>query len=334
MARSASRPTSKQARPKQPSIRRLLVGDALRSWALPTAAIAVLLVTILLDMLEVIPDPTAAGVCVLALLVLTAALAVAPLLADDADERVKPAAVVAIAVLWITVLGYPFEARLFTGPALGHVVLAPAASGATLVPGNTGARADVVVDLHLPMASDRRDRTVHYDVDMVDDAGGHTRIDGELGDSWRMRRMGRRGSVPSHLEHLSESHVVELGAGGLHLVGATLVGEPGATAAATAYRYRLPGMTVLYGLAILLCAGALALDHWWDPRARATATIATTGAAAAGLVFVGSGSGHPGLRDVIGASLVGAVAGFALGTALAWLVGTLLPRGNRARRAA
>jgi len=150
-----------------------------------------------------------------------------------------------------------------------------------------------------------------------------------------MRRMGRRGSVPSHLEHLSESHVVDVGAGGLHLGSATLVGEPGATAAATAYPYRLPPTGILYGLAILLCAGALALDRWWDPRERPTATIATAGAAAAALVFAGTGTGHPGIRDVIGATLVGAVVGFGGGTALAWLAGVVLPSGgDRTRRRA
>ncbi|HEY2386014.1 MAG TPA: hypothetical protein VGK30_03555 [Candidatus Binatia bacterium] len=335
MAQPASRPRQNaKTRPNQPSIRRLLVGDALRSWVLPTAAIVVLLVAMLLDTLELVPDPAAAAIGALALLVMTAALAVAPLLTEDVDARVRPATVALLALAWVVVLAYPFTARLFPGAALGRVVLDPAAAGSTLVPADAGSRADVVVDLHLPMASDRRDRTVHYDVDMVDGAGDHSRIDGELGDSWRTRSMGRRGSVPSHLEHLSASHVVEAGTGGLRLGGATLVGEPGATAAATAYPYRLPAMAVLYGLAIVLCAGALALDRWWDPRERPTVTIATTGAAAAALVFAGSGAGHPGMRDLIGVALVGAVVGFTLGSALAWLAGAVLPSGDGARRRA
>ncbi len=318
----------------QASIRRLLVGDALRSWALPTVAIVLLLAAMLLDIVELVPDATAALIAAVALLMIGASLILTPLLGEDAEGRVIPALAIALAVVWIAVLAYPFAVRLLVGAPLGRVPLDAAATGATLVPAHLASHANVVVDLHLPVASDRRDRTVHYDVDLVDDAGAHVRIDGELGDSWRMRRMGRRGSVPSHLEHLSASHVVPIGSGALHLAAATLVGEPGATAAATAYRYRLPGTAVLYGLAVALCAAALALDRWWDPRARATATIVTTAACAAALVFAGSGSGHPGMRDVMGAALVGAIAGITIGAAMAWLVETLLPRQGAARRAA
>jgi hypothetical protein len=146
--------------------------------------------------------------------------------------------------------------------------------------------------------------------------------------------MGRRGTAPSHIEHLSTSQVVAIGTGALHLADVTLVGEPGATAVATAYPHRLPPMAALYVLAALLCIGALALDRWRDPRATATATIVTTAACAAALVFADSGAGHPGVRDVIGAALVGAIAGVTIGTGMAWLVGMIASRSGTVRRAA
>jgi hypothetical protein len=247
---------------------------------------------------------------------------------------VSAALAVTAGLLWIAVLAYPFEARLLVGAPLGHVALDAAAKGSTIVPAGAASQTDVVVEVHLPLATDRRDRTVHYDVDLVDDGGAHSRVEGELGDSWRMRRMGRRGTAPSHLEHLAASQVVAIGSGALHLADATLVGEPGATAVATAYPHRLPPVGVLYGLAILLCVGALALDRWRDPRATATATMVTTAACAAALVFANSGAGHPGVRDVIGAALVGAVAGVTIGPGAAWLANTLASRGGAARRAA
>ena len=337
MARSTpSRPRqgSRAARARQPSIEKLLIGDALRSWVPPTVSVVVLCVMMLLDAMELVPDRVAAAVGVVALLLLGAFLIVSPLLADDADTQVSPALAVAAGVLWIAILAYPFEARLFTGAPLGHVALDPSAKGSTIVPAGAASEADVVVEARLPLASDRRDRTVHYDVDLVDDGGAHARVEGELGDSWRMRRMGRRGTAPSHLEHLSESQVVAIGSGALHLADVTLVGEPGATAVATAYPHRLPPTAVLYGLAIVLCIGALTLDRWWNPRATATATMITTAACAAALVFATSGAGHPGVRDMIGAALVGAIAGVTIGTTAAWLVGRLVSRGGAARRAA
>ncbi len=335
MARQSARSRKPRASAaRRPSVRTLLVGDALRSWLPPTAAVVVLAVVMLLDAIELIPDDVGAAISALALLVLGAFLIVSPLLADDAEGRVPPLVAVAGAIIWIAVLAYPFEARVFAGAPIGHVALDPAATGAVIAPAGAGSRVDVVVDLHLPMATDRRDRTVHYDVDLTDDGGTHSRVEGELGDSWRMRRMGRRGTAPSHIEHLSTSQVVATGTGALRLAGVTLVGEPGASAVATAYPHRLPPDALLYGLAILLCVGALVLDRWWDPRGTATATMVTTAGCAAALVFAGSGSGHPGVRDVIGAALVGAVAGVTIGAGAAWLVRTFAPGGTTARRAA
>ena len=115
----------------------------------------------------------------------------------------------------------------------------------------------------------------------------------------------------------------------------TVSGEPATAVVATLYGHRTPPALVLYVAAVALVLGAVALDLWWDPRATATATLVTAAACAAALVFVGSGAGHPGIRDVIGATLAGAVIGVPAGAVAAWMGRTFALRNpGKARRAA
>lgn len=333
---SRSRSAGARARSHQSSLRRLLVADALRSWVPPTAAVVILALSMLLDSIGLVADRTAAAIAVVALLVLGAFVIVSRLLADDAEQEMSPALAVGLGVLWVALLTLPFEARLFPGTPLRQLPLDRTAKGAVLAAAGEGSRFDLVLDAHLPIASERRDRTVHYDLDVVDEAGTHARVAGELGDSWRMRRLGRRGSAPSHIEHLSAEHTIDdAGRGALRVADVTVTGEPATSVVATLYGHHTPPALVLYTAAVALVLGAVALDLWWDPRATATATLVTAGACAAALVFVGSGAGHPGIRDVIGATLAGAVIGVPAGAVAAWMGRTLVLRNpGKARRAA
>ncbi len=335
MARSASRPRAGAAgkRAPQPSIRRLLIADALRSWLPPTIAIAVLALTMLLDAIELVPDGVAAAIAVVAFLVLAVFVAVAPVVADEHRGRLHPLVAIAAGAGAMVLLAYPLLVRLVPGAPLRELELDATARGAVLVSPDEASHVDVVVDGHLPLAADRRDRTLHYDLDLVDDAGTHEHVSGEVGDSWRMRRLGRRGSAPSHFEHLSASSAVDVGSGGLRVADVTLTGEPHATASATVYHRRTPPTAVLYGGAALLVLGALVFDLWWDPAAGSTTTMVTASACAAVLVFAAGGAGHPGIRDVIGAALVGTLVGAPVGGAAAWL-GRLVSPFQRARRRA
>ena len=110
----------------------------------------------------------------------------------------------------------------------------------------------------------------------------------------------------------------------------TLTGEPRATVSAIVYRRRTPPSAVLYVGAALLALGALVFDLWWDPAAGSTTTMVTASACAAVLVFAAGGAGHPGIRDVIGAALVGTLVGATVGGATAWLARLVsLPRSRR-----
>ncbi len=293
----------------------------------PTVALVVLGAAMLLDALGLFPDRASAAIAIVALLVLGAFIAAVPFVEDDAPRPVAPAIVVGVAVLAIALVGYPFAARLFPGEPLKQITLDGAARDTVLVPAGAASEIDVVVDGHLPLASDRRDRALQYNIDLVDDAGAHEHVSGELGDSWRMRRLGRRGTAPSHFEHLSTTQPVRVGSGALHVSDAAVTGEKGATATATVYVHRTPPAVVLYVAAALLVIAALAVDVWRDPRATATATMIVASACAAALVFTDTSSGHPGLRDVIGAALVGAVVGVPIGGAAGWLARRAFPDG-------
>src|SRR5205814_8381383 len=138
---------------------------------------------------------------------------------------------------------------------------------------------------------------------------------------------------PCPIEHLPASNAVPVGIGGRRSADATRTGEPRATASAIVYRRRTPPSAVLYVGAALLVLGALVFDLWWDPAAGSTTTMVTASACAAVLVFAAGSAGHPGVRDVIGAALVGTLAGVPVGGAAAWL-GRLVSPLQRTRRRA
>ncbi len=76
-------------------------------------------------------------------------------------------------------------------------------------------------------------------------------------------------------------------------------------------------MAALIVGAVLLTAGAFAYDRWLDPDETPLATLLTAMATAAAVTFTASGAGHPGIRDLVGAALLGAI----VGVPLAWVVG-------------
>ena len=332
MARGAprSRPRSQT---QTATIRRLLIRDALASWVVPTIAAVVIALAVLLNALGLLTDAAASATAVAALLVIGAFMMVAPFL-DGASERppVPLAALFAAALGWVALLYYPFHARIFAGPALAQIHVDPAVHGVLVPVGGHGDSVDLIVEAHLPLAAEQRDRSVVYALDLVDASGAHTHVSGELGDRWRMRRIGRRGTAPTRLEHLSAAHLVEdPGGGDLRLEQATITGEPTATLNATFYPHRLAPRGILYAGAGLLTVAALAFDTWSHPRETPLATLLTATAAGAALAFTASGSGHPGLRDVIGAVLVGAVVGVPIGLVAAWITQRLVPRRSQAK---
>ena len=327
MTRSTPRPGP---RSRLQSVRRLLLADALSTWAVPALTLTALALAVLLAALGLVPGGVATAITALALLVLGAFIAAAPLLdAATAERRVPGSWLLVGASLWIALLYYPLHCRLFPGSPLAQARLDASATGTVLPLAGHGSRFDLIVDAHLPLASEQRDRTVRYDLDLVDESGEPAHYAGELGDRWRMRRLGRRGTAPSHYEHLSTSHVVDDPTGSnLRLDRVVLTGEPGTTLTAAVYPHRSPAAPILYAGAGLLTLFALGFDLWTRPRGSPVATLLTATAAGALLTFVASGAGHPGVRDLIGAVIVGGVTGVPLGALAVWVARNTLPRSS------
>lgn len=303
---------------KEQQLRGLLVHDALTTWAPPTVAVVLLVAAGLLDALGAISETTAAFTAVLALLILGAFAALAPRLRDDRHPPLGPAAVLGIAFAWVLLFTIPFALRLFPGPPVATTPIQPEHKTPDITLGN--GRFELVLDAHLPLSSERQDRQLHYDLTFVDGAGQPLHYDGELGDRWQTRRLGRRGTAPVHLEHLSTAHPIDHPAGGtIRLDGATITGVPNATLNASIYRNRIPDALWLVIAGVALGLAALAFDLWWDPQRTPTAALLTATATGAMLVFCSSAAGHPGLRQVIGSTIVGGVGGVPTAGAAAWL---------------
>jgi hypothetical protein len=82
----------------------------------------------------------------------------------------------------------------------------------------------------------------------------------------------------------------------------------------------LPAEIWLLGSGLLLVLGALAFDLRWFPhQAASIATLLTASAMGAALVFCTSTTGHPGLRQVVGSTIVGGIGGVPTAGVAAWL---------------
>ncbi len=301
---------SQARRSQSVAVRRLLITEALVTWAPPTAAGAIALVTVLLNALGLIPTPAATATTALALLLIGAHAALAPRVqGDSADLPISRPVLATIGLAWICVLYYPFHCRLFPGAPLASVSMQSGAPASPLRVGDVD-RLDLILDAHLPAATQRTSRSLLYDFDLVNERGDRARVQGELGDRWQTRRLGRRGTTQAHVEHLSTLQRVALrGAGLLRVENVTLTGVPEATLTATVVPHRAPDRPWLLTAAVLLSAAALTFDLWWDWSATPIAAFLTATACAAAVIFLESGSGHAGVRDLIGSVLAGAAIG-------------------------
>lgn len=316
MARTARTPSKQSALSHTVNV--LLIEEAFSTWLPPTVGGILLGAALLLDALGVVSEPIAALMAVYALLIIGVFAAFGPMLRDTHPPKIRPAAIAGLALAWVAIFSSPFVLRLFPGAPLATTALEGHADG-MLLPIGEG-RFDLVLDARLPTAAERQSRELHYALTLTDGAGQPHRYDGELGDHWQTRRLGRRGTAPVHLEHLSTSHEIDNPAGAaLRLDEVTLAGVPNATLTASFYRHRVPATAWLLAGGALLMLGALAFDLWRDPRRSPATALLTATATGAVVVFCSSAAGHPGLRQVFGSTIVGGIGGVPSVGIAAWL---------------
>ncbi len=316
MAESKRRTTKRVVPPR--SVNAMLVEEAFATWLPPTIGAIILASAMLLDALGLIAEPIAALSAVFALLILGISAALGPLL-REAHPRLGRLALAGMAMAWVLVFALPFSLRLFPGPPVATTSLEAQSSNPVLPIGE--GRFDLVLDARLPPATEHQTRQLRYAMTLTDGAGQSQHYDGELGDRWQTRRLGRRGTAPVHLEHLSATHEVDYPAGGtVRFDDVAVSGIPEASVAASFYHRRVPGLLWLLCGGALLGIAALAFDFWWDPRRTPTAALLTATATGAVVVFCSSAAGHPGLRQVFGSTIVGGIGGVPTIGIVAWLV--------------
>jgi hypothetical protein len=310
------RRNSERAVPRR-SVNALLFEEAFATWLLPTGALTLLAGAMLLNALGAISEPISALLAVVGLLVLGVSTTLGPLL-HDPRPPLGAGTLAVLAATWLTLFAVPFTLLLFPGSPVATTQLDATTADTELPIGN--GRFDLVLDAHLPPATEHQTRQLHYALDLTDGAGQSHHYDGELGDRWQTRRLGRRGTAPVHVEHLAAAHEVDSPARGIvRLGGVSVTGIPNATVVASFYHRRLPDLGWLAGAGIALALAALAFDLWWDPTRTPTTALVTATATGAVVVFCGSGAAHAGLRQVFGSTIVGGIGGVPVVGVVAWL---------------
>jgi hypothetical protein len=102
------------------------------------------------------------------------------------------------------------------------------------------------------------------------------------------------------------------------MVVTTVSLEPAAGSAilVTAFRHRLPSTPILALLGTVFVAGVAALDALVIPASDGLLTLATPAVIGTALVLWTSNTAHPGVSSLIGAAILGAPLGLALGALL------------------
>ena len=264
---------------------------------------------------HLVPEAVGLAVTVISVLALLAERGVGKALVAG-----KLAPAVAIALAWMAVSYVPFHALLFPGAPLHEPIRLRAADpGLPTTIATAGSRAvDLVLEGELPPSpGGGAPIPVDYSVVFQDGAGTQHVTTGRFDDHARTVRRGRRGTGTVIQPHHEERHLLDNPARG-DLVVTTVSLEPAAGSAIllTAFRHRLPSTPILALLGTVFVAGVAALDALVIPASDGLLTLATPAVIGTALVLWTSNTAHPGVASLLGAAILGAPLGLALGALL------------------
>jgi hypothetical protein len=225
----------------------------------------------------------------------------------------------------------PFHALLFPGSPLHEPVRLKAADPSLPVTiATAGSRAvDFVLEGELPPnPGGGAPIPVDYSLVFQDAASGQHVLTGRFDDSARTVRRGRRGTATVLQPHHEERHLLDNPPSG-DLVVTTVSLEPatGSAITLTAFRHRLPSTGILAFLGAAFLAAVTALDVLVVPASDGVLTIVTPAVLGAALIFWTSNTAHLTLSSLIGAIILGAPLGLALGWVLRTIGRRTLARG-------
>jgi len=294
-----TRTTTASRRTKQAAkVRHLLVLDALRSSVVPTIAAGLILAVWVLLSVDLITSRLALSIAVALMLFIALHAGLSPFL-DGGTTLGIAGAVIIFACAWSLIIFWPFHHTIDAPPPVfaGEI---HAAKPPVMVPlHGEGGRYRIVIRGYFPPSSAQATRAAHYRLHVVDGAGLDLVLDGDFTDTWRQRRLGRRGRFPVHIVKDITQHKIE-SASGQDLTLALTETSGGmsnvVSVEISAVAFALP---LFAALGAVLTAAALVIDTWRPivPR-NGIMTMETLAALFGGAAFGSFAGWRPGFVDL------------------------------------
>jgi hypothetical protein len=298
------------------------VGDALRSWVIPSATAGVIVICAAFSATGVARTPLMLAAAIFAALVLLLYIGEHPLLGADAPARDR-ALGAALGLVWLAALYVPFHARLFPGtPLVDAVEVTAAGRGLPLhIPAAGHPQLDLEIEGKLPHAPTGAALPVSYALTLEGTDQPPRMVTGRFDETLKQQRLGRRGSTIVHQAHQSEVHVLpNPERQDLTVTKVSLEPENAPPLTISAYAHPLPRPPVLAVAALALLAAVLTFDRRGPLAATDGAlTLATTAVVGTAIVFWTSNAVHPDFQTLVGSVIFGGPLGFGAGALLWWI---------------
>jgi len=274
--------------------------------------------------LDLVPTPVGLALTIAGILALIAERGLA-----RAAARGKLGVAVAIGLAWVAITYVPFHSLLFPGAPLHEPVRLRAADpGLPVTIATAGSAAvDLVMEGELPAnPAGGAPIPVDYSVSFEDKAAAPHVVTGRFDDSARTVRRGRRGTATVLQPHHEERHLLENPArGDLVVTAVSLEPAVGSAITVTAFRHPLPSTGILAVLGVAFLAAVTALDALVVPESEGVLTVVTPAVLGAALIMWTSNTAHPSVSSLIGAAILGAPLGLALGALVRMIARHTLP---------
>ncbi len=313
---TSRKPAAKRAAEQRAMIRKIMLLEALRNWAIPLPLGAAALVLAVLYNIELVSP--ARAVALAGALALLAGLFAG--LRDFIHERTKLGTAALAGAFAVAFFAVNFAAlyRDVNPPPPVFATELHAGAPVTIPLHGAGGSYKLLLQGHFPPAEQGVNRSAHYVLDL--DAGAdHHVFEGDFTEEWGRTRLGRRGSAPVHTVHaLSQQRVSAPSGSDLTLKLDQIGPSVGDSVDLHVYSAAFP-LALYAGLGFLLTLAALTIDALHVESGTPSATAATIGALAGVTAFRLYAGPIPGFGDLIVYGGLGAFVGILVAPSL-WRV--------------
>lgn len=309
-------PTRTQGRrsPQSPPLFRVMVTDAIKTWVVPALAGCTAAGFWLFSLAGLVSDPAAVAGVSFALFVLVMFTSLRHFFFSE--EPVARRFSVIFAVFWLLVLMANVYWRIFPGSPLSTGVLR-SGSAALSIPPRSGFR--LIVDGRFKPSTAQGTRAGQYRLELATGDGEKRFIEGKFQDSWARQRLGRRGSTLVEIQHTSVMHRIRLRTATsatlkIAEVDPSLEPDLAISVVPDSHPWVFPVVGAFGILVTLAMEKRLKGDGGAVMMASVTCLVVDA--------FLRWAAPHPGIRDLVGAILVGGI----LGAPLAAILWRFVPR--------